>query len=264
MEFHVSAPVGLPEIVPGDDIGGLVCHSSMPLADGDIVAVTSKIVSKAEGRIVAADDREAAIDSQTVRIVAQRMRPDGTSLRIVENPLGLVMAAAGVDASNTPAGTVLLLPSDPDASARTIRATIAALRGVNVAVIITDTVGRPWRAGLTDIAIGAAGILPIVDYRGHQDTAGRELSVTQTALIDELASASEIVRGKTDGRPIAVIRGLAGAVLPAGNDGEGARQLVRLGPDDLFAQGSQEAFDAGYAAGLAAARQAQRAGTDAE
>lgn len=260
----MSAPVGFPEIVPGDDIGDLICASSMALTHGDIIAVTSKIVSKAEGRIVAADDREAAIDSQTVRIVAQRARPDGTSLRIVENPLGLVMAAAGVDASNTPAGTVLLLPTDPDASARAIRSTIANKRGVNVAVIITDTVGRPWRAGLTDIAIGAAGILPIIDYRGHQDTAGRELSVTQTALIDELASASEIVRGKTDGRPIAVIRGLGGAVLPPGDDGAGARQLIRLGPDDMFAQGSQEAFDAGYAAGFAAAQDAQRAATDGE
>ncbi|NEC71918.1 coenzyme F420-0:L-glutamate ligase, partial [Streptomyces rochei] len=151
--YRVWAVPGLPEVAPGDDLAKLIAAAEPALADGDVLLVTSKIVSKAEGRVVQAADREAAIDAETVRVVARR----GT-LRIVENRQGLVMAAAGVDASNTPAGTVLLLPEDPDASARAIREGLRAALGVDVGVVVTDTFGRPWRAGLTDVAIGAAGV----------------------------------------------------------------------------------------------------------
>src|SRR5690606_17439163 len=147
--YQVRALPGLPEIREGDDLAKLIATAAPDLTDGDVLLVTSKIVSKAEGRIVEAADREAAIDAETVRVVARR-----GPLRIVENRQGLIMAAAGVDASNTPAGTVLLLPEDPDASARAIRAGLRDLLGVEVGVIVTDTFGRPWRTGLTDVAIG--------------------------------------------------------------------------------------------------------------
>lgn len=159
--YRVWAVAGLPEVQDGDDIAKLIAAAEPGLADGDVLLVTSKIVSKAEGRIVRADDREAAIDAETVRVVARR----GT-LRIVENRQGLIMAAAGVDASNTPSGTVLLLPEDPDASARVIRDGLRDALGVEVGVVVTDTFGRPWRAGLTDVAIGAAGVRVLDDLRG--------------------------------------------------------------------------------------------------
>lgn len=150
--YRVWALPGIPEVRAGDDLAKLIAATGPGLVDGDVLLVTSKIVSKAEGRIVEATDREAAIDAETVRVVARR----GT-LRIVENRQGLVMAAAGVDASNTPAGTVLLLPEDPDASALAIRDGLRDALGVEVGVLVTDTFGRPWRNGLTDVAIGAAG-----------------------------------------------------------------------------------------------------------
>src|SRR5690606_38549862 len=161
--------------------------------------VASKVVSKAEGRVLAAADREAAITAETVRVVARRERPGGPPLRIVENRLGLVMAAAGVDASNTPAGTVLLLPEEPDASARALPAALAARFGVRLAVVVTDTAGRPWREGLVDVAIGAAGLRVLDDLRGRTDAHGRPLVATVTAVADEVAAASELVRGKVAG-----------------------------------------------------------------
>ncbi|MYX47512.1 coenzyme F420-0:L-glutamate ligase, partial [Streptomyces sp. SID89] len=156
--FRVWAVPGIPEVAEGDDLAKLIAAAEPALADGDVLLVTSKIVSKAEGRLVEAADREAAIDAETVRVVARR-----GPLRIVENRQGLIMAAAGVDASNTRPGTVLLLPEDPDASARAIREGLRDALGVDVAVVVTDTFGRPWRAGLTDVAIGAAGLRVLDD-----------------------------------------------------------------------------------------------------
>ncbi len=252
--LEVWAPTGMPEVVPGDDLAGLVgdvLAADGGVADGDVVVVTSKVVSKAEGRVVAAADREQAITDETVRVVATRARPDGRPpLRIVENRLGLVMAAAGVDASNTPEGTVLLLPEDPDASARSLRLALAERFGVRVAVVVTDTVGRPWREGLVDIAIGAAGLAVLDDLRGGRDVHGRELSVTVTAIADEVASAAELVRGKAAGRPVAVVRGLGRHVTD--DDGPGARAMVRPSESDLFREGSAEAYARGLSAGGAA------------
>ncbi len=235
--YRVWAVDGIPEVAAGDDLAKLIAGAEPGLADGDVLLVTSKIVSKAEGRLVRATDREAAIDAETVRVVARR----GT-LRIVENRQGLVMAAAGVDASNTPAGTVLLLPEDPDASARAVREGLRAALGVNVGVIVTDTSGRPWRSGLTDMAIGAAGVHVLDDLRGGTDAHGNPLSATVVATADELAAAGDLVKGKAAGRPVAVVRGLRQLVLPDGDgDGPGARALLRGGPDDMFRLGTSEA-----------------------
>jgi len=243
--LEVWAPDGLPEIAPGDDLVTLLTEllRDDPLIDGDVLVLTSKVVSKSEGRVVSADDREQAITDETVRVVATREHASGVT-RIVENRLGLVMAAAGVDASNTPEGTVLLLPLDPDASARRIRAGLSAACGVRVGVVITDTAGRPWRQGVTDIAIGAAGLVVLDDLRGQVDTFGRPLIMTQAAVADEIASAGELVKGKAEGRPLAVVRGLRHLVTD--EDGPGARVLVRLGDEDMFQQGSAEAYSQGW------------------
>lgn len=232
--FRVWALPGMPEVRAGDDLAKLIAATGPGLADGDVLLVTSKIVSKAEGRIVEATDREAAIDAETVRVVARR----GT-LRIVENRQGLVMAAAGVDASNTPAGTVLLLPEDADASARAIREGLRDMLGVEVGVIVTDTFGRPWRNGLTDVAIGAAGVRVLDDLRGGSDAYGNPLSATVVATADELASAGDLVKGKANGLPVAVVRGLGHVVDPAGAGG--ARAMVRVAADDMFRLGTSEA-----------------------
>ncbi|WP_432056197.1 coenzyme F420-0:L-glutamate ligase [Streptomyces sp. bgisy022] len=232
--YRVWAVAGLPEIRKGDDLARLIADAEPDLADGDVLLVTSKIVSKAEGRVVEAADREAAIDEETVRVVARR-----GPLRVVENRQGLVMAAAGVDASNTPSGTVLLLPEDPDASARSIRDGLRDALGVEVGVLVTDTFGRPWRTGLTDVAIGAAGVRVTDDLRGGEDTHGNPLSATIVATADELAAAGDLVKGKTAGLPVAVVRGLPRLVTP--EDGPGARALVRDARDDMFRLGTSEA-----------------------
>ncbi|MFH9859671.1 coenzyme F420-0:L-glutamate ligase [Streptomyces sp. NPDC017202] len=232
--YRVWAVGGLPEVRAGDDLAKLIAAAEPGLADGDVLLVTSKIVSKAEGRVVRADDREAAIDAETVRVVARR-----GALRIVENRQGLVMAAAGVDASNTPAGTVLLLPEDPDASARAIRDGLRDMLGVDVGVLVTDTFGRPWRAGLTDVAIGAAGVRVLDDLRGGTDAYGNPLGATVVATADELAAAGDLVKGKAAGLPVAVVRGLPQVV--AGGDREGARAMVRGARDDMFRLGTSEA-----------------------
>lgn len=269
--YRVWALPGIPEVRTGDDLAKLIAAAataggSVPrLADGDVLLVTSKIVSKAEGRVLRAEDREAAIDAETVRVVARRGR-----LRIVENRQGLVMAAAGVDASNTPAGTVLLLPEDPDASARAVREGLRDALGVTVGVVVTDTFGRPWRSGLTDVAIGAAGVRVLDDLRGGTDAYGNPLSATVIATADELASAGDLVKGKAGGLPVAVVRGLAHVTHGVGRadgtsgtgeadgtveadraseaDGtgeagvdSGARELVRMAADDMFRLGTSEA-----------------------
>ncbi|MDX2649164.1 coenzyme F420-0:L-glutamate ligase [Streptomyces sp. PA03-1a] len=234
--YRVWAVTGMPEVEPGADLAKLIAASTPELADGDVLVVTSKIVSKAEGRVVRATDREAAIDAETVRLVARR-----GPTRIVETRHGFVMAAAGVDASNTAPGTVLLLPDDPDASARAIRAGLRDALGVNVGVVVTDTFGRPWREGLTDVAIGAAGLRVLDDLRGATDSHGNELAVTVTALADELAAAGDLVKGKSTGAPVALVRGLDRLVLPSEEDGEGGRALVRVAANDMFRLGTSEA-----------------------
>jgi len=246
---------GIGEVEAGDDVARLVVEALSAaegggdhagLEDGDVVVVASKIVSKAEGRLVRADDREQAITDETVRVVATREHPGGVT-RIVENRQGLVLAAAGVDASNVPPGTVLLLPEDPDVSARRIRAGLTEATGRTVGVVIADTAGRAWRQGVTDIAIGAAGIVVLDDLRGSTDREGRPLTATVVAVADELAAATELVRGKSAGVPAAVVRGV-GAWVTA-EDGPGARAIVRPAEDDMFRTGSAEAYDDGYDAG---------------
>ncbi|MFF2654746.1 coenzyme F420-0:L-glutamate ligase [Streptomyces sp. NPDC058045] len=242
--YRVWALPGMPEVAAGDDLAKLIAAAATAdgtpgLADGDVLLVTSKIVSKAEGRLLRADDREAAIDAETVRVVARR-----GPLRIVENRQGLVMAAAGVDASNTPPGTVLLLPEDSDASARRIRDGLREALGVRVGVLVTDTFGRPWRNGLTDVAIGAAGVRALHDLRGRTDAHGNALGATVTATADELAAAGDLVKGKAEGLPVAVVRGLPHTVLDEGEDGAsdpGAGELVRPARDDMFRLGTSEA-----------------------
>jgi coenzyme F420-0:L-glutamate ligase/coenzyme F420-1:gamma-L-glutamate ligase len=239
VRLEVFGVPGLPEVAEGDDIAALVPTDAVQ--DGDVLVVTSKIVSKAEGRVLVADDREKAIDAETVRVVARRTHARGET-RIVETRQGLVLAAAGVDASNTRPGTVLLLPEDPDASARRIRAGVRERAGVSVGVIVSDTLGRPWRNGLTDAAIGVAGLEPLSDLRGRDDPHGNRLDATITAVADEIAAAGELVKGKLDGVPIAVVRGLAGIVTA--EDGPGARALVRPPDEDMFRFGSADVLRA--------------------
>jgi coenzyme F420-0:L-glutamate ligase/coenzyme F420-1:gamma-L-glutamate ligase len=231
--ISISGVPGIPEVRPGDDLAELVATAAPDLAEGDIVVITSKIVSKAEGRVQIAADRTEAIRQETVRVVARR----GETV-IVQNRQGLVMAAAGVDASNTEPGTVLLLPQDPDASARRIRAGLRERLGVGVGVILSDTFGRPWRNGLTDVAIGAAGVTPLDDYRGRTDSYGNPLAMTVTALADEIASAGELVKGKLSGVPVAVVRGLS--ALVTADDGPGGAALVRSADEDMFRYGSRD------------------------
>jgi coenzyme F420-0:L-glutamate ligase/coenzyme F420-1:gamma-L-glutamate ligase len=225
---------GLGEVHAGDDLAGLL-SAAAELRDGDILVVTSKVVSKAEDR-VRHGDRAAAVEAETDRTLARR---GATS--IVRTRHGLVMAAAGVDASNTAAGTVVLLPLDPDASARRLRETLLAATGRNVGVVVTDTAGRAWRTGQTDIAVGAAGVQVVRDYAGAVDPHGNELAVTAPALADEVAAAADLVKRKLDRRPAAVVRGLADLVLPAGSHGAGAAALVRPETEDLFGLGAREA-----------------------
>jgi coenzyme F420-0:L-glutamate ligase/coenzyme F420-1:gamma-L-glutamate ligase len=240
---HLEAwPIdGIGEITHDTDLGALLLDvlvdgpGAPGLVDGDVVLVTSKAVSKAEGRVRTVS-REQAVHEETVRVVARR-----GPTQIVENHLGLVMAAAGVDASNTEPGTVVLLPHDPDATARALRTRLHDGSGRNVAVLVTDTAGRAWRTGQTDIAVGAAGLEPLDDHAGRTDSYGNELAVTAPAVVDELAAAAELVTGKLGGRPVCVVRGLAPLVLAVGEHGPGARSLVRPRSQDMFALGAREA-----------------------
>jgi coenzyme F420-0:L-glutamate ligase/coenzyme F420-1:gamma-L-glutamate ligase len=232
MALQIWGVEGIPEVTSGDDLAAVIAAASPDLRDGDVVVVTSKIVSKAEGRLVAMD-RQDAIAAETVRVVAER-----GDTRIVETPHGLVLAAAGVDASNVPAGVVALLPKDPDSSAAAIRDGLRDRLGVEVAVVVTDTMGRPWRNGLVDLAIGAAGIAAVDDHRGRVDKFGHTLEMTVTAVIDEVASAAELVKGKLDAVPVAVVRGLR---YSPDDRSVGARALVRRAEDDMFRLGTKEA-----------------------
>ena len=232
----VRAPEGVGEIRAGDDIAAVLLDVlGGSLEDGDIVVVTSKVVSKAEGR-TRVSTRDAELPGQTTRVVARR-----EPTTIVRNLLGLTMAAAGIDASNVAAGTVLLLPEDPDATARRIRAALRERTGANVGVVVTDTAGRAWRDGQTDLAIGAAGLVVLESYAGRTDAHGNPLVVTAPAVADEIASAAELAQGKLGGRPFAVVGGRGDLVLPPGEDGPGASSLVRPEGADLFGYGAREA-----------------------
>ncbi len=237
VHYSVTGLRGLPEVRPGDDVAALIAGATT-LLDGDVVVVTSKLLSKAEGRLVAVPpgaDREQvrlrAVADETVDVVAAR----GTTT-ISRTRHGLVLAAAGVDASNVRPDEVALLPLDPDVSARALRTRLRELTGRGVAVVVSDTMGRAWRNGQVDQAIGAAGLAPLRDSRGTADSFGQTLEVTEIAVADELASAAELVKGKADGVPVVVVRGLA---LP--DDGRAAADLVRPAAQDWFSLGTREA-----------------------
>jgi coenzyme F420-0:L-glutamate ligase/coenzyme F420-1:gamma-L-glutamate ligase len=221
---------GLPEIVPGDDLPGMLA-ASVELQPNDILVVTQKIVSKAEGQVVEIDTTDprghkAIVEDESVRILRRR-----GDLIISETKHGFVCANAGVDLSNVQDGHAVLLPVDSDRSARRIRDVVRAVQGVEVGVIISDTFGRPWRRGVTDVAIGSAGIGPILDLRGTNDALGRELQVTEVAVVDELAAAADLVMGKSAGYPAAVVRG-----IPANwfRTGSVVDEIVRDPNEDLF------------------------------
>jgi coenzyme F420-0:L-glutamate ligase/coenzyme F420-1:gamma-L-glutamate ligase len=237
--ISVHPVLGLPEFVPGDDLATAIAGAAPWLSDDDVVVVTSKVVAKVEGNLVRVEpgtDRETArqraIDAETVRVVARR-----DPLRIVETRHGWVVAAAGIDASNVRSDALVLLPVDSDDSARRLRARLHELLGVTVAVVVSDTFGRPWRDGVADVAIGAAGLPALVDHRGAVDAHGNQLETTQVAVVDELAAAADLVKGKLTGIPVAVVRGLT--VEPPSPD-TGTRPLVRLGPGDLFRVGTRD------------------------
>ena len=244
--ISIFAPAGIGEVGPETDLAAALVAAvtddpAGPLADGDILVVTSKIVSKAEGRTAPAAEREQLITAESVRTVARR-----GPTRIVRTRIGLVLAAAGVDNSNVAPGTVLLLPADPDASAARLRDALQRRTGVRLGVVVSDTAGRPWREGQTDQAIGAAGVRPIEAYAGRTDPYGNELAVTAMALADELAAAADLAKAKLAGRPVAVVRGLGHLVEDTADD---ARALVRPAPGDMFPFGSRESV---LAAALAA------------
>jgi coenzyme F420-0:L-glutamate ligase/coenzyme F420-1:gamma-L-glutamate ligase len=248
----IFAPTGIGEIVPGTDLAAVLldavgAHPEGPLRDGDIVVVTSKIISKAENRSAAASDREQVVGAETQRTVAARGQT-----RIVRTHSGLTVAAAGVDNSNVAAGSILRLPGDPDGTARRLRDDLAIRAGVRAGVLISDTAGRPWRLGQTDHAIGADGVRVIERYAGAEDPYGNPLHITAMAVADELAAAADLVKGKLNRRPVAVIRGLHRLVI---DGSEPAAELVRPAEEDLFGHGSREAV---LAAALQATGQSER------
>ncbi|MDO9378093.1 MAG: coenzyme F420-0:L-glutamate ligase [Nocardioidaceae bacterium] len=237
MTLEVLPSTGFPEVGAGDDLAALVVRHLPTLQDGDAVVVTSKVVSKAAGLVVRGP-REDLLDAETDRVVAAR-----GPLRIVRTHHGLVLAAAGVDASNVGTGESVPLPPDPDGDARAIRRALLDLTGARVAVVVSDTAGRAWRDGQTDIAIGVAGLRPLVSYDGRTDPHGNELHVTAPAVADEVASAADLVAGKLDGIPVVLVRGLPREVLTT-DDGDGARRLVRPEDTDLFGLGALDAVRA--------------------
>jgi coenzyme F420-0:L-glutamate ligase/coenzyme F420-1:gamma-L-glutamate ligase len=241
VRLEILPVTGIGDVRPGDDLAGLIARAAPWLADGDVVVVTSKVVSKAEGRLVRVPvegpGREAARDAVLARETARPVARRG-SVRIVQTHHGFVMATAGIDASNVDRAHLVLLPVDPDASARALRTALRDRFGRDVAVLVSDTMGRPWRTGLTDVALGAAGLEPVRDYRGERDGYGNELSITQIAVADELCAAAELVKNKADRVPVAVVRGLAVTGTP---DGPGAAALVRDAEHDLFPTGTAEA-----------------------
>src|SRR3954447_19161486 len=225
----------IPQVHPGDDLAGLIAEAASreerPLADGDVLVVTQKVVSKAENCLVAIDpddplSHKPLVEAESVRILRRR-----GDLIVSETRHGFVCANAGIDLSNIEKGYAALLPEDSDRSARRIRDGLRHRAGVEVAVIVSDTFGRTWRRGLTDVAIGCAGITAIADLRGTEDTYGREMMVTEVAVVDELASAAELVMGKSTGVPVAIVRGVPAEWL---RQGEVRAELVRAPEEDLF------------------------------
>jgi coenzyme F420-0:L-glutamate ligase / coenzyme F420-1:gamma-L-glutamate ligase len=230
MTITLIPVTGLPEIGPGADLAGLI-HESADLVEGDVVVVTQKVVSKAEGRLVPIDpadplSHKALVVDEAVRILRRR-----GDLLMTETKHGFVCANSGVDLSNVERGWAALLPVDPDRSARRIRDGLRWRAGVNVGVIVSDTFGRTWRRGLTDVAIGVAGVAAIVDLRGSTDALGRELAVTEVCVADELAGAAELVMGKSSGIPVAVVRGVDPSWL---RDSSVRDEIVRPYQEDLF------------------------------
>ncbi|MCB1030941.1 MAG: coenzyme F420-0:L-glutamate ligase [Acidimicrobiales bacterium] len=234
-ELTIFGVSGIGEIQPRDDLAGIIATAVADnhggLQDGDVVVVTQKIVSKAENKLVEVDptdplSHKALVEQESVRVLRRR-----GDLIISETKHGFVCANAGIDLSNVEVGYAALLPDDSDRSARRIRDGIRARAGVEVAVIVSDTFGRAWRKGVTDIAIGSAGIGPIVDYRGTTDTQGRTLEVTEVAVVDELAGAADLVLGKASGLPVAVIRGVDPTWLRSGSVRD---EIVREPAEDLF------------------------------
>ncbi|MGH2786484.1 MAG: coenzyme F420-0:L-glutamate ligase [Actinomycetota bacterium] len=220
----ISPVVGIPEVVEGDDVAALVAEAAPQLAGEDVVVIAHKIVSKAEGRVIPSTDKRVEALREAVRVL--RSTPD---MIIAETRHGFVCANAGVDTSNIAGERVVLLPLDPDLSARRIKARLLHLTGADVAVIISDTFGRPWRLGQTNVAIGVAGMEPFVDYRGSVDGAGRELGATRICVADELAGAAELVMAKAAGIPAAIVRG---ATVSRGRGAAG--DIVRPPEEDLF------------------------------
>ena len=219
---------GLPEVRVGDDLAGLIAEAA-DLVDGDIVGVTQKVGSKAEDRLVDIDSEvgnKPLVERESVRILRRR-----GDLIISETEHGFVCANAGIDLSNVEAGRAALLPVDSDRSARRIRDALRHRFGVDVAVVVSDTFGRPWRRGVTDVAIGCAGLRPVIDLRGTSDALGRELQVTDVAIVDEIAAAAELVMGKAYGIPVAVVRGVDPAWF---GDGSVVADVVRPPEEDLF------------------------------
>ena len=226
--IEVLAVVGLPEVRPGDDLAALIAGAA-DLVEGDVVVVTQKVVSKAEDRLVDIDPEvghRPLVERESVRILRRR-----GDLVIAETEHGFVCANAGVDLSNVEAGQAALLPVDSDRSARRIRDSLRHRFSVDVAVVVSDTFGRPWRRGVTDVAIGCAGLRPVVDLRGTTDALGRELQVTEVAVVDEIAAAAELVMGKAAGVPVAVVRGIDPAWF---GDGSVVGDVVRSPDEDLF------------------------------
>lgn len=247
--------VGIPEVGSGEHLGGLIrsalVDASLTLRDGDVLAVSSKIISKAQGLRGSLEDRETLVRQQSRRVVAERRTPHGIT-RIVEALAGPVMAAAGIDASNTgDEDGILLLPADPDLAARQLYAELLAAHAPQplprLGIVVTDTAGRPWRVGQTDFALGSCSVEVLDDLRGGVDADGRALTVTARAVADEIAAAADLVKGKAGGVPVALVRGLAAGTVS--NPGAaGARSLVRTGPGDWFAQGGAEAVRAALGA----------------
>lgn len=229
---------GIPEVRPGDNLAEQIIAAADPepgLQAGDVIVVTQKVVSKAEGRLVPVDptienDHKRYVLDESVRILRRRMTPRG-ELIISETSHGFVCANAGIDLSNIDEGWAALLPVDSDRSARKIRDGIRGRLGIDVGIIISDTFGRAWRKGLTDVAIGCAGIGAVIDLRGTEDAKGRELHVTEMCLVDELAGAAELVMGKASGIAAAIVRGVDPQWL---REGSVKDEVVRAPSEDLF------------------------------
>ena len=228
--LSVFAVAGLPEIRPGDPLAQMIARCA-ELADGDVLVVTQKIVSKAEGRIVAVDESDPLAKRRLAEAEARRVLRRRADLVVTETAHGFICANSGVDFSNVEQGQAVLLPVDPDRSARRLRDGVRAHSGVEVGVIVSDTFGRPWRRGVTDVAIGAAGIAAVVDLRGSLDTYGRTLMSTEVCVADEIAAAADLVMGKASGSPAAVVRGVDPSWLRSSSV---AAEIVRPSSEDLF------------------------------